>query len=384
MKPGGIGIVGAGVAGLHLGLFLLKHGIHASIYTDRSSKHILNGPLIMPSPRFVYTRERERELGVDFWDGGTTNLEAIHISVRGDKTASFQGGLAQPASNVDMRVYLARLLDEFHDRGGWVVIGTMQAGDVADLSEEHQLVVVSTGRGPLAEMFPRIPERSPFGAPQRVVCAGIYRGIGEREGRERGSEGMGRGIHITIVPGVGEVMLMPSLTLEGMASSLIWEAVPGGPFEELAALHYKDDPAKYEATVCALLSEYAPEISEEISHDQFGIIGPHDVVHQSITPVVRRGFARLGNDRCAVAIGEACIMHDPINLCGIDLAAYSARALGEAILEGRSFDDNFCEQVEARNWDYCRPNFELSTSYLLNPSLIGEWAGFLWRDLLAS
>ena len=30
-----IGIVGAGVAGLQLGLFLRQHGIPATIYTDR-------------------------------------------------------------------------------------------------------------------------------------------------------------------------------------------------------------------------------------------------------------------------------------------------------------------------------------------------------------
>jgi 2-polyprenyl-6-methoxyphenol hydroxylase-like FAD-dependent oxidoreductase len=31
-----IGIVGSGIAGLHLGLFLRQHGISATIYADRT------------------------------------------------------------------------------------------------------------------------------------------------------------------------------------------------------------------------------------------------------------------------------------------------------------------------------------------------------------
>ncbi len=35
-----IGIVGSGIAGLHLGLFLQRHGVDATIYSDRSPDQI--------------------------------------------------------------------------------------------------------------------------------------------------------------------------------------------------------------------------------------------------------------------------------------------------------------------------------------------------------
>ena len=40
-----IGIVGSGIAGLHLGLFLQKHGVDATIYSDRSPDQIRAGRL---------------------------------------------------------------------------------------------------------------------------------------------------------------------------------------------------------------------------------------------------------------------------------------------------------------------------------------------------
>jgi 2-polyprenyl-6-methoxyphenol hydroxylase-like FAD-dependent oxidoreductase len=40
-----IGIIGSGIAGLHLGLFLQKHGVDSTIYSDRSPDQIRAGRL---------------------------------------------------------------------------------------------------------------------------------------------------------------------------------------------------------------------------------------------------------------------------------------------------------------------------------------------------
>jgi 2-polyprenyl-6-methoxyphenol hydroxylase-like FAD-dependent oxidoreductase len=60
-----IGITGSGIAGLHLGLFLQKHGGDATLYSDRSPEQIRAGRLSNFAVRFDPTRERERALGVD-------------------------------------------------------------------------------------------------------------------------------------------------------------------------------------------------------------------------------------------------------------------------------------------------------------------------------
>jgi hypothetical protein len=77
----------------------------------------------------------------------------------------------------------ARLLEDFSSRGGQVVFGSRSPSDVEALSAQHDLLVVASGRGSLANLFPRMTEHSPYSEPQRVVIAGLFRGIGYREPR---------------------------------------------------------------------------------------------------------------------------------------------------------------------------------------------------------
>src|SRR5262245_58785551 len=98
-----IGIIGAGVAGLHLGLFLRKHGIDATIYTDKSPEQQLGERLHNVVARFAPTRERERLLGVNFWDSAATDLTRFSIYIRGEPPLKVAADLEGPANIVDMR-----------------------------------------------------------------------------------------------------------------------------------------------------------------------------------------------------------------------------------------------------------------------------------------
>jgi 2-polyprenyl-6-methoxyphenol hydroxylase-like FAD-dependent oxidoreductase len=63
-----IGIVGTGISGLHLALFLQHFGIGSTVYADRTPEQIREGRLPNTVARFEHTRARERQLGVDHWD----------------------------------------------------------------------------------------------------------------------------------------------------------------------------------------------------------------------------------------------------------------------------------------------------------------------------
>ncbi len=76
-----------------------------------------------------------------------------------------------------MRLYLPRAMEEFAARGGDIVIAPRRPEDVRRLAERHALVIVATWRGGLSEMFPRMPEWSPYDAPQRRLLGGLFRGI---------------------------------------------------------------------------------------------------------------------------------------------------------------------------------------------------------------
>src|SRR5512145_1389175 len=161
-----IGIVGAGVAGLHLGFFLLKHGVSATIYSDRTPDQMRTSRLPSTTAFFDQTRSRERALGINFWDDLNAGISSMHIYVHGEMPLYIHGDLEAPGLFVDLRMYFARLLEEFEARGGHVVTKPMDAEGVNALAGKHDLVVVSSGRGSLTEMFPRVPERSPFTEPQ--------------------------------------------------------------------------------------------------------------------------------------------------------------------------------------------------------------------------
>src|SRR5437762_6240047 len=113
-----IGIIGAGIAGLHLGLFLRNHDIQATIYTEKTPSQLLGERLTNVVARFAPTRERERLLGVNYWDLAPIDLLGFSIYVGGDRPLKIAGDLEQPGSIVDMRIYCARLLEEFARRGG--------------------------------------------------------------------------------------------------------------------------------------------------------------------------------------------------------------------------------------------------------------------------
>ena len=57
-----IGIIGAGVAGLHLGLYLRQHDISATIITDRTAEQIARGRLPNTAAHFALTIDREKML----------------------------------------------------------------------------------------------------------------------------------------------------------------------------------------------------------------------------------------------------------------------------------------------------------------------------------
>src|SRR5262245_34684628 len=117
-----IGIVGCGIAGLHLGLFLQQHGVESTIYSDRSPEEIRAGRLPNLVSRFGPTRERERALGVNHWDFPDFEAFGVHMHVGIEPPIIWNGSFKRPSSNVDMRIYQSTLLEDFATRGGKVIV----------------------------------------------------------------------------------------------------------------------------------------------------------------------------------------------------------------------------------------------------------------------
>jgi 2-polyprenyl-6-methoxyphenol hydroxylase-like FAD-dependent oxidoreductase len=350
-----IGIIGAGIAGLHLGLFLQKHGIAATIYTDKTPEQQLGGRLANIVVRSAPTRERERLLGVNHWDNSQNDLTCFSISVGGARPLGFTGNFPQPANIVDMRIYCSRLLEDFAIRGGHIATGTLQTHDVERLAAEHDLMVVATGRGGLTNMFPRLPEHSPYDKPQRLVIGGLYRGIAYRQPL---------GFEVAITPGQGEILALPLFSFEPHLTGIAFEVVADGAFDVLRHMRYEDDPRHFEATVSGLLQLYAPAIYARIDQQAFALARPLDLCHAAITPTTRRGYAQLADERFAIALGDAHVVIDPLTGQGANNASHAAWVLGEAIRDSQTFDEAFCRRVEQQICAYTLPVAEACNARL--------------------
>jgi 2-polyprenyl-6-methoxyphenol hydroxylase-like FAD-dependent oxidoreductase len=359
----GIGIVGSGIAGLQLGLYLQQHGIPATIYSDRTPDQIRAGRLPNSVARFEHTRHRDRQLGVDHWESPDLGIYCVNCYLGSDPPLVFRGDLKQPGCFVDMRIYMGRLLEDFAARGGPIEIGALGADDVARLAGRHDLMVVASGRGSLAEMFTRLPDRSPYTEPQRRLMSGLFRGVAMTDPP---------GVSFNISPGHGEVFRAPFYSFAGRVASILVEAIPGGALEPITKLRYDDDPAAFEALLLDLLREHAPRVYERIDRAEFGLTGPLDLLQGAITPTVRRGYAPLSNGKYALAIGDVHVLNDPILGQGANAASYAAWIAGEAIEQvarrGGRYDERFCRAVEARIWEYARPVTEWTNAALHPPA----------------
>ena len=332
-----IGIIGGGIAGTQLGLFLRQHGIAATIYTEKTAEQHRAARISNVVVRNGLTRARERALGIDDWDGQAPDLVRLNLTVNGPQPIRFSGALDPPSQVVDMRIYWARLLEAFASRGGDLVFGTVSSRDVEQLATQYGLLVVASGRGSLCNMFPRLPEHSPFDAPQRLVVVGICRGV-------RYPDPLA--FDVVVTRGHGEILSFPMFSFEPGLTAFGIEAAHGGAFDRLVGLQRETERAQFEATLLDLLREYAPHLHARIDTSRFQVAGSRNIGHVAITPVVRRGYVCLSNGRLALALGDAHIVMDPITGQGANKASCAAWVLGEAIVGAVTFDEEFCRRVE--------------------------------------
>ena len=353
-----IGIVGSGIAGLQLGLFLQRHGLDATIYSDKSPEQIRASRLPSLVVRFDHTRERERVLGVEHWEFPDFGVFGVQMHIGIQPPIDWKGSVKRPASGVDMRLYQSTLLEDFAGRGGQVVVGALQASDVARLSGQHDLMVVASGSGRLTEMFPRDPLRSPYTQPQRLLTGVLCRGLSLPDPLR---------VIYTVSPGNGEIFQAPFITFGERVCSLLIEAIPGQALEVMRHMRYEDDPKAFEAKILDLLRKHAPPIYEHVNPKEFGVTRPLDVLQGAITPAVRRGYTPLGNDKFAMALGDVHILNDPIIAQGANTASRCAWVLGEALLQDLPLDETFYRATEQQLWETGRAATEWTNMTLQPP-----------------
>ncbi|HYH95011.1 styrene monooxygenase/indole monooxygenase family protein [Hyalangium sp.] len=340
-----IGIIGAGTAGLHLGLRLQQRGVPVTLYSRQTPAETRSARLPSLVAHHAPTRERERTLGVNHWDSPEIDTFYVGFAVGGPQPLGFRGRTARPSAYLDYRLYQSRLAEDFVARGGQLHVAAVDAAAVERLASQHELVVVATGRSGLSDLFPRMPEHSPYTHPVRLLFAGLFHGI---------QPSQPLGMQISLEPGQGEIVEGRMMSLQGPIACVLLEAVPGGAFERLCTQRPDEDLRGFEALLLKTLRESAPATFERVDPAAFRLTGPLDWLQGGFTPVVRRGYARLGSGRCVMAVGDAHALLDPFGGLGANAASAAAWVLADAIHEavesGSRFDEAFCQRAEARTW----------------------------------
>lgn len=354
-----IGIVGAGTAGLHLGLLLQTRGIQPTLYAERSADDVRRGRLPNTVVHNYRTRAREREIGANLWDETAPPVEGHWHSIPTEHgRLDFPGHFPNPSLSVDYRLYQSSLLELFEERGGTVEVGAVGADDLGRLAARHDLLAVSTGRGGLADLFPPLEGRSPFPGPARLIAAGLYGGIGD--------SGDPHHVVLSLLGPIGEIINIPMQTHDGIVEVVLFECVPGGDLESVAVTPYADDPNAHDRLVLEKLRTHAPRVSERIDEASFGVVDPTSILQGAIVPTARTSYAELDGGTYAIAVGDAHVQMDPVCGLGANAASLSAFELGEAIAEGGPYDEAFCHRVDERRLPGVMAHFDF-TNFMLAP-----------------
>ncbi|MES1939310.1 hypothetical protein T5B8_03671 [Salinisphaera sp. T5B8] len=354
-----IAIIGAGTAGLHLGLLLRQHDIPVTIITDRKPADMASGRLLNTVAHHHVTLAREKALGIDHWPAEEYGYFGHDHYVGGPQPMQFWGSFSQPSRAVDYRIYLPQLMNDFVERGGDIRYQQVTESQVSDLSREFDLIVVGTGKGVFGQMFKHITELSPYEKPQRALCVGLYKGVAPTQPRSTA---------MSSAPGQGELIAIPTLTFSGMSTALLMENVHGGDLEVLARLNYEADPNAFLDTLLAKLEKHHPTVYERIDQNVFDLCQPLDILQGGVVPTVRQPYTELANGRFAIAVGDVQSVVDPVVGQGANMASYSAWVLGHAIINEAVYDKRFCEKVERERQDRILAASKWTNAMLAPPS----------------
>lgn len=342
-------VVGAGQSGLQLSLGLQSHGYEVTLMSNRTADEIRTGRVMSTQCMFATALAHERAFGLNFWESQAPRMEGLGVSVSGpqsQRVIDWVGRLDGYAQSVDQRVKMAGWMETFARRGGQLVIHGAALSDLDYFSRVYDLVLVAAGKGDLVSMFGRDDTRSPFTSPQRALAVSYVHGLGPRPEHPESEA-----VRCNLVPGVGELFVMPTLTTSGPADILFWEGLPGGPADVFGGVK---DPARHLALTLEVMERYTPWEYARATDVELTDSGA--TLSGRYAPVVRHPVAHLPGGGIALGAGDVVVTNDPVTGQGANAAAKCAAVYLAAILEhgDKEFDEAWMRATFDRYWDIAR------------------------------
>lgn len=354
-------IVGAGQAGLQLGLSLHRHEYDVTIMSARTPDEIRSGRVMSTQCMFGPALQHERDYGLNLWERQTPKIEGLGLSIADPdhgRALDWVGRLDDYAQSVDQRVKMAGWLELFEDRGGKVVYHGVTTSDVDSLTSFYDLVIIAAGKGELVELFDRDPSRSPYTSTQRILSVVYVHGMTPRP-----EHPTMHAVRFNVIPGVGELFIMPCCTVSGPCDILFFEGIPGGPLD---CWDDRPGPAEHLRRTLELMREYVPWeyercASVELTDSRATLTGGYP-------PVVRQPVGELPSGGQVLGMADVVVANDPITGQGSNSASKCAASYLASILEqgNEPFDGTWMQRAFDRYWSDAQ-HTTMWTNALLGP-----------------
>ncbi|MFG2527698.1 styrene monooxygenase/indole monooxygenase family protein [Streptomyces sp. NPDC048516] len=346
-------VIGAGQSGLQLALGLQTKGYEVTLMSNRTADEIRAGRVMSTQCMFHTALQHERDLQINFWENQAPRIEGLGVSVAApgsheapegsQRAIDWVGKLDGYAQSVDQRVKMAGWMETFAQRGGQLVIHGAAVSDLDFFASRYDLTLVSAGKGELVSMFGRDASRSPYDTPQRALAVSYVHGMGPRPEHPEFEA-----VRCNLVPGVGELFVMPTYTTSGRADILFWEGIPGGPLDAFQGVK---DPNEHLALTLELMEKFLPW--EYARSTKVELTDANGTLAGRYAPTVRHPIGRLPSGGLVLGVADVVVANDPITGQGSNSASKCAASYLSSIVErgDQPFDAEWMQGTFERYWN---------------------------------
>jgi hypothetical protein len=341
-----IGIVGAGQSGLQLAIGLRQAGQSVVLLSAQTPEEIRNGRVTSSQCMFGTALEHERRVGLNLWDDLCPAIDGIEFAVAGGGAKPqmrWDARLDRPARSVDQRLKMPRLMEQFSALGGELRFQEVHLPDLEELTRECALVMVSAGKGAIANIFERDAVRSEHDRPMRALALTYVKGLVPRAGFAA--------VCFNLIPGVGEYFVFPALTTSGPCEIMVFEGIPGGPMDCWGDVR---SPEGHLETSLGLLRRFVPWEFERAG--SVSLTDTNGILAGRFPPTVRHPLARLPSGAVVLGMGDVVCLNDPITGQGSNNASKCASVYLQRIVERGTdpYDIEWMRETFETYWRYAQ------------------------------
>jgi hypothetical protein len=342
-----ITIVGAGQAGLQLGLGLLQKGYRVRVISNRTAEDIATGKVMSSQFMFNDALQSERDLGINYWEKQCPYTDGLGVVIPkpdgSGKAVDWVYALDKPGQAVDQRVKYPGWMKKLQELGGELVIRDASVADLENYVRSSDLVIVAGGKGDIAKLFERDAKRSPFDKPMRALALTYMTGLTPYKPLSR--------VSFNLVPTVGEYFVFPALTTTGPCEIMVFEGIPGGPMD---CWNDVKTPDQHLERSVEILNKFLPWEGERAKNVKLTDV--NGILSGRFPPTVRKPIAQLPSGTLVLGMADTVVLNDPITGQGSNNAAKSARVYLKRILDNgtKPFDGAWMQRTFDEYWNYAQ------------------------------